>query len=215
MKGDDLQLIAEKVNRKQKADYPAVVLILSNLIVITLAVKENWPLAPLLWIYWWQSMIIGGFNFLRILSLRDFYSVYDDADQNRRNQVKQRNRVYSAFFFLLHYGFFHLIYWLFIIIKFGRPTAQREIIWLSIVIFLINHLYTFIYYYRHDRNTQPNLSLVMFFPYLRIMPMHITLMLAFFISGSNSLILFLILKTGADWGMHRIERRQVLRLTRA
>src|SRR3989344_624904 len=43
-------------------------LLLSNVIVIVLAVAQKWDISTALWVYWLQSIIIGFFNFLRILS---------------------------------------------------------------------------------------------------------------------------------------------------
>ena len=47
-------------------------LLAANLITIAVAVWERWDLAPLMWIYWGQSCIIGWFNFARMMSLRRF-----------------------------------------------------------------------------------------------------------------------------------------------
>ena len=47
------------------------ILIFSNLIVIIFAVIENWDLLLTMWIFWYQCVIIGIFNLIRILNLDD------------------------------------------------------------------------------------------------------------------------------------------------
>lgn len=48
----------------------------------------------------------------------------------------------------------------------------------------------------------------MFLPYARVIPMHLTIIFGFgFGSHSFALIIFLILKTVADWIMHEFEHR--------
>lgn len=49
-----------------------IILLVSNLIVIILAVIQKWDTSTVLWVYWMQSIIIGFFQFLRILSLKKF-----------------------------------------------------------------------------------------------------------------------------------------------
>jgi hypothetical protein len=49
----------------------------------------------------------------------------------------------------------------------------------------------------------------MFYPYARVIPMHLTLTLGFFIS--SPLLFFLLLKTLADAIMHVVEHRVLLR----
>ncbi len=47
-------------------------LLFSNITVIILAMVQNWNITPLLWVYWWQSIIIGFFNWRRIKKLQKF-----------------------------------------------------------------------------------------------------------------------------------------------
>ena len=52
----------------------------------------------------------------------------------------------------------------------------------------------------------PNIGSMMFFPYIRIIPMHVFIVLgAFFAGPSGGLVFFLVLKTLADEAMHAIE----------
>ena len=52
----------------------------------------------------------------------------------------------------------------------------------------------------------------MFYPYARILPMHLLIVGGFFLADGGAqtaaVVLFLILKTGADTVMHYIEHRE-------
>ncbi len=47
-------------------------IVFSNVIVIFFAIVDNLSAFEVLWIYWFQSVIIGVFNFIRIISLKEF-----------------------------------------------------------------------------------------------------------------------------------------------
>jgi len=55
-----------------KSDLSGWTLILSNLLAVYFAVREDWSLPTTMLIYWCQSSIIGFFNFVKILSLKQF-----------------------------------------------------------------------------------------------------------------------------------------------
>lgn len=61
-----------------------------------------------------------------------------------------------------------------------------------------------------DRKIKPNIGTVMFFPYLRIIPMHMTILVGSIFTGGSAgaLILFLGLKTATDLIMHMIEHAE-------
>ncbi len=47
-------------------------LIFSNFLVIIFAVIDNFSALDVLWIYWAQSVIIGIFNFIKLIALKNF-----------------------------------------------------------------------------------------------------------------------------------------------
>ena len=53
-------------------DRSAFYLIVSNFITIILAIYDKWNLSEVMWIYWGQSIIIGYYNWKRILNLKQF-----------------------------------------------------------------------------------------------------------------------------------------------
>ena len=184
-------------------------LLFSNLIAIYFATKEGWNLSSLMWVYWFQSIIIGFFNFIRILRLKEF-STDGFMINNQPAKPTHSTKVFTAFFFLFHYGFFHFAYLIFLTIgsltkTLGGSINTTEFKSLLVVVFLffLNHLFSYIYSQPKDTKKQ-NIGALMFYPYARIIPMHLTIILGLNY-GHNVLFLFLGLKTLADIIMHIIE----------
>lgn len=200
----------KKVWKLLKIDSSLIFLIFSNVITIFFALKENWSLLTLMWIYWSQSIIIGIFNFIRILKLKNF-TTKNFRMNNKKIEATDNTKYSVAFFFLFHYGFFHFIYMIFLLtgsfIKFpGFSKTSVFFVLISIIIFFSNHLFSFIHNYENDSKKKRNIGTVMFFPYARIVPMHLTLIFGLFLTQSKfALILFIILKTIADIIMHQVE----------
>jgi hypothetical protein len=186
-------------------DLSSASLILSNLVTIVIAVMQDWNLGVLIWIYWGQSVIIGLANFVRILSLKKFstenFKINDEpVPPTRWTQIR------TAFFFLFHYGFFHLGYLFFL--RQGHPVASADLsmIGMCILIFLGNHVFSLIINIRRDLERVPNIGTMMFFPYARIIPIHLTIIFGTQMAkGTQQLIFFLALKTVADVIMHIVE----------
>jgi len=184
-------------------------LLLANLATVFFATKENWNLLTLLWIYWFQSITIGFFNFIRILQLKEF-STEGFKINDKPVQPTQSTKIFTAFFFLFHYGLFHFGYMTFLLIgiltkAYGNLPNFADLIYvfLTSLLFFINHLFSYVYNRPKDTKKQ-NIGVLMFYPYARIIPMHITISLAAFL-GFGALPLFLLLKTFADCIMHIVE----------
>ena len=84
---------------------------------------------------------------------------------------------------------------------------------LCVLVFLFNHYFSFVEYREQDAGRRPNIGNIMFFPYLRIVPMHLTIILGGAVgsTGTGTLLFFLVLKTVADVIMHRIEHSSALK----
>ncbi|MCU0640799.1 MAG: DUF6498-containing protein [Candidatus Margulisbacteria bacterium] len=162
-----------------------------NLLTIALAVKFNWSVLELMWIYWGQSVTIGAFNVVRL-----------------------RPNIGTATFFALHFGFFHLIYAIFLsvftlagdeLFPGAAPIDWRTV--LGVVgMFAANHGFSFLYNRERDA-ARFDESRLMFYPYVRIFPMHLTIIFGALLSGTFPLLLFMGLKTAADLATHILEHR--------
>ncbi|MBU7036951.1 MAG: hypothetical protein HXS52_03395 [Theionarchaea archaeon] len=181
------------------------VLLFSNGVTIVCALVEPWSLRTLMTVYWVQSVILGGFNVARILSLQKFSTEgFTMNHQSVPPTAKTRRQV--ATFFSLHYGFFHFIYGTFLVTQSGH--VEIPYVALGSLVFLVNHFFSFRYNRGQDRKKIPNIGRVMFFPYVRILPMHLVIIVFGVISpGTLPLVVFLILKTLADLAMHVVEHR--------
>jgi hypothetical protein len=193
-------------------------LLASNGVTILLAVTQDWNVLPLMWVYWFQNIVIGFFHFLRIRQLKEF-STEGFSINGRPAQPTQETKNHVARFFLMHYGIFHLVYFIFLLV-FSRTgmfssagedafsSADLKYVVFAALLFLGNHVFS--YFYNRPRDTgRPNIGTLMFYPYARIVPMHLTIILGAFLGGG--LLLFLLLKTLADLIMHVVEHRVLLR----
>src|SRR3989344_2042680 len=191
-------------------DPTTIFLVLANLAVIAMALWLNWNLLDLLWVYWWQSVIIGFFTFFKILSLKDFstkgltFSAYVGTNRKEIKLGKGAN-VFVAFFFAFHYGFFHIVYAFFLgSLPFGI-SANFSYVAFAALLFFITHLFSFLYYMKRPKKRQ-NIGMMMFVPYKRIVPMHLTIIAGGLLAaGTVLLVIFFLLKTAVDVAMHSIE----------
>jgi hypothetical protein len=179
-------------------------LLLSNLITIFLAVIEHWSLKTVMLIYWGQNIIIGIFNVIRILASSGISS-----KDGKLEDIPSAVKFFLAGFFAIHYGGFHYGYFSFL-----RFSPGPDDLWItvSLLAFFAHHLFSFLYNYKEERE-KLDVIRMMFFPYQRIVPMHMTIILGGFFmmllrnqfADQLVLIFFLILKTNTDVKMHQIE----------
>ena len=188
-------------------------LIAVNAATVVVAIALHWPVATLLWPYWIQSVVIGYFSRRRILALGRFSTEgfrIGDQPVDPTPQVQRK----TANFFALHYGFFHLVYLVFLAtISAGLEWWD----WLGLaplgVSFAWNHRASYQRNIEADRRGTPNIGTLMFLPYARIIPMHITIILGAALGGHSVLAVLLFggLKTLADVLMHHVEHRVLQR----
>jgi hypothetical protein len=78
-------------------------------------------------------------------------------------------------------------------------------VFLGGIIFFFDHFFSFRYNRKRDEEKIVNIGRLMFFPYARIIPMHLVIFFSGVLSGDIPLVLFLGLKTAADIAMHVME----------
>lgn len=182
-----------------------VSLLISNLLVIILAIIQKWDISTVLWVYWIQSIIIGFFQFWRILSLKKF-STENFTINNKPALPTTQTKLFTAFFFLFHYGFFHFIYAIFLFNFFTKQPLDFTYLFLGGLIFFLNHFFSYQHNKVADEQKIQNLGQLMFYPYARIIPMHLIIVFGALLSQST-LIVFLLLKTLGDLLMHTIKHQ--------
>jgi hypothetical protein len=204
-------------------DSSLAALVLANIITIVLAIIGNWDLSTVLFIYWAQSVVIGFFAVVTILSA-DSASLAAEmnglAAGNPGKKMVWSTRGVTLYkfvmagFFCVHYGLFHFAYFMFIVEGglFGPVNLAAGGVWAACGVFFANHLYSFLYNRGREPQGVQSLNAAFFRPYNRIIPMHLTIIfgafvvLAFGLIGITTLlpvlVLFLALKTYMDVRMH-------------
>jgi len=212
------------VNRNDRATLGIVA---SNLLTLVTAWWQDWPLALMLWPYWCQSLVIGWFARKRILALGKFSTEGFRVNDQPVEPTPQTQRM-TANFFAVHYGFFHLIYFIFLltmsamsgepaasgggtqVIKpsFARIHGSDVLLILGLAVsFWFSHRASHREHVEADLRRVPNIGTLMFLPYLRVIPMHLTIIFGMTLGDGWGRLLFGSLKTGADVLMHKIEHR--------
>ena len=202
-------------------------LIFSNLLVIFFAVVDGISANDVLWIYWSQSVIIGIFNFIKMITLKEFST--EGFKQGKKQMLPTRaTAISSAVFFLFHYGFFHVIYAVFLgaFSNFSHSNGSSSGInyfLLSAGMFFVSYLIEFINSRKEETDELPNIGLIMFAPYARIIPMHLTIIFGGFIGAAGSIfstntnlaviVLFTGLKTVVDLITHSIDFKSLKKQT--
>ena len=164
-------------------------LILANLVTIIVAVVLHWNIRDVMWVYWAQSVIIGSITIFRILLMK---------------------HIFAAGFFLVHYGMFHLGYFFFLYYFNELSTDTVPVLGIALcsLIFLMNHVFSSWHNWKRDMSRKPDPGSMMLIPYMRIIPMHLTIIFGSnYATSTKALALFLVLKTIMDVIMHLMEHR--------
>lgn len=174
---------------------PAIIFLFAGNIYCIWYYENNPGSFPtVVWIYWFQSITIGLFNFLDLLTIKN----YDATDLKMNNKpVTAGNKGCAAWFFLFHFGMFHIVYAVFLLAGIGTRSVSRGVLLLGIATFFLEAIINFMRQKQMERTVKFNLGTLFFLPYLRIIPMHLMILLPAFFGWAPSL-LFLVLKMGAD-----------------
>ena len=121
------------------------------------------------------------------------------VEPNRATQWK------VVLFFLLHYGIFHAVYAGFILQQVGAPYWPDVLV--SGTAFFANHLFSYVMNRNRAGKRMPNIGSMMFFPYIRIIPMHVFIVFGAFAAGPafRAGVLPARRRRLADEAMHALE----------
>jgi len=184
-------------------------LVAANVFTLAIALYDGWSTASLMLVYWTQSVVIGVSNVFRILALERF-STASFTINNRRVQPTAATKMKVAAFFSVHYGMFHLVYLVFVLFDARGEPLLNAWFWAGAVGFALNHRWSYRYNRDLDRQGTPNVGTLMFTPYVRVVPMHLTILFGGLLGqGTASLLLFGALKTLADVAMHVVEHARL------
>ena len=198
------------------SDFSFWILLVSNVITIYLAINQNWSIYEVALVYFGQSFIIGIFGYLKIINHQNF-------ETEEGFKFEGKNKTILGLVFLIPYLVFHIISFLLIagqiffaplfFFFFGEPYTKITLksiglIFLSILLFLANHWFSYFYNKVKDIKEPKKKIQIMFSPYVRIVPMHIIILIGILSVNQLNLLVFLILKTIADLTMHIIEHKK-------
>lgn len=168
--------------KRESWDASAVMLVAGNAMALAFALVQGMDPASVVWAYWLESMIIGGYTILTFLTI-----ALRSATKNTWSGAA--GSAGMGAFFAVHYGMFHAGYFLFLYILpwFTPDWAELPDILVLAGLFVLTHGYSFVTNFLRNpkrlESTQENLNDVMMAPYGRIIPMHLAIILSGFVIG--------------------------------
>jgi hypothetical protein len=188
---------------KLRWDLSLFSLVITNIIVIVIAIIQKWDFPILFSVYIAQIQIIAFFYFFKIIFKKNTIT-YGLTINKKTINPTITNKLILA---LLYYGGFYLVmrivYFFAQFLSFTVPglnLSKMATAFVGIVIFFINHLISFIVNFKIDSEKEETLKELMIAPYLRTIPI---IIISFFGILLNFLsIIFLILKAIVDIYSH-------------
>lgn len=151
----------------------------------------------IIWLYWYQSLLLGIFTFIDMLTMKtDSISVENMTINNRPATAKDAKGCFP-WFFLVHYGGFHFGYLIFLFIDFKVTDINFYSFKWSLLALAISYVFYFIQNKIKYSQVKRSIGAMFFTPYLRIVPMHLTFLLPKFFHWQPALT-FLVLKMAMD-----------------
>ncbi len=169
---------------------PFIVLVAANLVALTWVLLLRADVFFVLWMFWLENLVIGGFNVLRMFTATSMRA------------APLLGRLALTGFFAVHYGIFCLVHGIFVVALFGwdlpggagndpsvfsvinlLPAAQRRAILWSIAALAASHAVSFVTnYLRGGEYKRVSIPGLMVMPYGRIIAMHTALLLGAFLA---------------------------------
>lgn len=181
--------------RRLYTDPSFLLLVAINIYCIIYYHNNPSEFATIVWLYWFQSVLIGIFNFFDMLTV-------SHPDLATDQTGKPVSKGCMSFFFLVHYNGFHFVYAIFILAMI-RGHVDFLFLLIGVAAFGFNLIMQFIQHKRMQKTMIADMRTMMFLPYLRIVPMHLMILGPAFLHWGQSDI-FLVLKTIADVLMYII-----------
>jgi hypothetical protein len=161
--------------------------LLSNALVFFLPDFSLRDAITLIWIYLLQSMLLGLVHFFKLL----LYRFAPDDPSGLPSRGGQR---FTAFFFLIHYGFFHVVYIVFV----GTTGINMELLAMAGLIYLLGQMLALVREVPRENNGSKKAGEFMFRPYPRIIPIHIAVILGALFGSAGIWIVLICLKVSLE-----------------
>ena len=168
-----------------------------NVVLIIQYRQDVKEYTTIIWLYWCQSVLIGLFNFVDMLTLRSENISVENMTINDRPATVMQAKGCLPWFFLIHYGGFHIGYMIFLFVDFKITDIDFNSFKWSLLALAISYVFFFIQNKIRYSHIKRSIAAIFFTPYLRIVPMHLTILLPKFLHWEPALT-FLIFKMGMD-----------------
>ena len=172
--------------RKIFTDPSFYALILLNIFFIYEYKDDPKNYSTIIWVFWCQSVLIGVFNFLELLTTQTVNS--KGFTMNDKPVDPEKSRGCYSFFFLFHYEVFHLVYFFFLVVQLGAKSIDVSFLKYASLALTANLIIAFIRRTQEYKIRTPNLGTMFFLPYLRIIPMHFMILIPAFLNLKPALI---------------------------
>ena len=203
--------------RKVRQNQSAIVLIIANLVPLGGVLFAHWSAFQIVWLFWFETLIIGGFNVLKMLTVGFFGKVNGKKAKTRLARIVKQvangaETMFTVAFFTVHYGGWSLLLGLLVFALFGKvsrtPPEGFSMWWdiyvdnfrlavsnglgLAMLVLLASHGFSFVSNFLFKREyTRTSMDGLMLGPYARV----VILDLAVFFGA------FLILAIGSPLGV--------------
>lgn len=194
-------------------------LILVNLIPLLGVIFLGWDAAMILFLYWFENIVIGIYNVQKIKKARGKSSPEEveklagyKSDDTSAADMKTKKAL--AGFFVMHYGIFTFVHGMFIVILFGLPDIFNFSLYIALASLFVSHGISYRQNFIENgefMNASPEHMFVQ--PYKRIVIIHLTILASGFLISTLGepiigLIILVALKLGIDIYAHNKEHKK-------
>ncbi len=196
----------------------AAVLGLANFVPLLGVVFLGWEVFPILFLYWLENVIVGGFNVVRM------------ATVSPRDIAAWVGKLFLIPFFVVHYGMFTMVHGVFVFALFGQNLDVRGFfpslgdVWgvlneyqlvVAALALVASHGFSYGWnFLGKGEYRRASLQALMHQPYRRVVVLHLVVLLGGFAvlalgQPVGALLLLIVLKMGIDVAAHLHEHRKL------
>lgn len=233
MKPASLSTIRSALAENPRLRVSTGALLLSNAIPLLGVLLLHWDLFTIMFLFWFENVIIGGVNVLKMLMASGEMKLPESAKVPgvQMGRVSLVMKIMSVPFFVVHYGGFAAVHGVFVFVLFGgvmgsfshpqtvgpfpapetvAPHVMR--LFIPVLAIIASHLVSFfVNFIGQDEYKKVSVQEQMIAPYSRVVILHVVILFGGFATmllGAPwlALVLLVLLKTAIDLSAHVGER---------
>lgn len=197
---------------KTTLENSARALTIANLIPLFGVVFFRWSLFGIMFLYWFENIVIGIFN---LLKMRRAEMVADPSALSKNETYTDEQlsafRLVFMIFFFCHYGLFTVVHGTFVFIIFGPSDLNLLSFAMGIIPLLISHAISYrTNFIGHEEYRKIPVATLFVSPYARITALHLSMLAGGFMVQTLgtpilALAILIIFKITMDISAHRNE----------